>query len=60
MAKLIVYTCPKCGKDLQEICLASMPPQYKMQCLSCGWSYTKPQEPLGIVRLTFEPEKTNE
>lgn len=34
---MVIYTCPKCGRDLQEICLTSLPPQYQYCCLSCGW-----------------------
>lgn len=37
----IIYTCPKCGNDLDEIVLASYPPQYKKSCSKCGWSITE-------------------
>ena len=56
MSNMIIYTCPKCGGDLQELCLASMPPQYKMVCLSCGWSEIKKSEPLEIVRVPYQSE----
>lgn len=40
----IIYTCPNCGGDLQEIVLTSNPPQNKKVCHQCGWSYTEPRE----------------
>lgn len=33
----IIYTCPKCGADLQDLCLTTYPPQYQKKCFSCGW-----------------------
>lgn len=36
---MIIYTCPNCGGDLQEIMLASLPPQFKKECPNCGWSH---------------------
>ena len=53
MNKTIIYTCPKCGNDLHEICLASLPPQYKMECWSCGWSEMKKSEPVEVVRIPY-------
>lgn len=32
--------CPKCGDELQDICLTSNPPQYMKQCPRCGYSTT--------------------
>lgn len=37
---MIVYICPECGGDLQEMVLDSYPPIYKKECLKCGWSYS--------------------
>ncbi len=56
MSSMVIYTCPKCGGDLHELCLASMPPQYKMVCNSCGWSEIKKSEPLEIVRVPYQSE----
>ena len=56
MNKMVVYTCPKCGGDLQELCLTSLPPQYKVVCNSCGWSETKKSEPLEVVRVPYQSE----
>lgn len=36
---MIVYTCPECGSDLQEVMLTSYPPQRKMYCNNCNWSH---------------------
>jgi rubredoxin len=53
----IVYVCPKCGADIQEICLTSLPPQQKMVCTKCDWSYTKPRSDFGEeIRVPFPTE----
>lgn len=46
----IIYTCPKCGADLEELMLASNPPQYQQQCRSCGWKHTEQE---AVVRIPF-------
>ena len=46
----IIYTCPKCGHDLQEIILTSYPPQYKKICNHCGYTYI---EQSSVVRIPF-------
>lgn len=53
---MIIYTCPKCGGDLQEMCLASLPPQYYMRCLACGWSKTR-QSSEQVVKILYEEDK---
>lgn len=35
-----IYTCPKCGKDLQSVMLTTNPPQHQYKCYGCGWSHT--------------------
>ena len=51
---MIIYTCPKCGGDLQEYVLTSYPPQYKKACPKCGWSHIeKPSDE--VVRIPYNP-----
>ena len=50
----IIYTCPKCGSDLEEIVLTSYPPQYQKLCRKCGYEYIEQTE---TIRIPFvEPE----
>ena len=49
----IIYTCPKCGGDLREICLTMFPPSYKMQCVSCGWSHQRNSINYDTVKIPF-------
>ena len=53
---MIVYTCPRCGNDLQEIALTSNPPQYQKFCSRCGWSHTTVDE---IYRIPYQLEATS-
>lgn len=46
----IIYTCPICGHDLQEVVLTSLPPQYRKICNHCGYTYT---EQSSAVRVPF-------
>ena len=50
----LIYTCPNCGHDLQDICLTSNPPINKKVCHYCGWSVEEPQE--NIVRIPYGNE----
>ena len=34
---MIVYTCPKCGRDLKSMVLTAYPPIYVTECTHCGW-----------------------
>ena len=45
---IIVYTCPKCGEELEEEVLASYPPIYVTRCRSCGWKTEKQDDILKI------------
>ena len=47
----IVYTCPKCGKDLRCIMLTLNPPVTKYECEKCGWSSEEPEQ--YIVRVPY-------
>lgn len=53
----IIYTCPKCGSDLEEIVLATYPPQYQSRCPKCGWDHIKKDT---VIRIPYpendEPE----
>ena len=54
----VIYTCPKCGEDLHETCLATYPPQYIIRCFACGWSekITKNND---IVRIPYIENRYN-
>lgn len=46
----IVYTCPKCGKDLGYTMIATNPSTARYEC-ECGWCYEEP--PVEIARVPF-------
>lgn len=48
---MIVYTCPKCGGDLQTSVLTCIPPIHKYKCMKCGWTHEAKEE---VVRVPFE------
>ena len=50
---MIVYTCPKCGSDLQEIVLTSYPPQSKMYCTNCNWSHIETDK---VYKIPYKVE----
>ena len=52
---MIIYTCPKCGEDLQEMVLNSYPPMHKTYCSSCGWDSSEQEE---IIRIPYMSQKT--
>lgn len=54
---MIVYTCPKCGADLQEVCFPTYPPQYRKECWNCGWKSDTEREE--IVRIPYVEEPDN-
>lgn len=49
----IIYTCPKCGCDLVDLCLTSNPPKYKKECFNCGWSSEIETQIEEIIRIPF-------
>ena len=50
---IIIYTCPKCGHDLQMVSIATYPPIDRYECYNCGWtSETEKQQE--IIRVPYE------
>jgi len=47
---IIIYTCPKCGKDLQEEMIATYPPIHVKKCYSCGWSSETRED---VIRIPY-------
>lgn len=47
---MIIYTCPKCGKELTDKILTIMPPIYIKECLHCGWKHEERDK---IVRVPY-------
>jgi len=37
----IIYTCPKCGSDLEEMTLTTYPAQHMVYCPNCMWSHAE-------------------
>lgn len=55
---MIIYTCPKCGKDLQRTVLFSNPRQYEYTCNSCGFEKIERRE-ITRVQLPIEINAEN-
>ena len=53
---MIIYTCPKCGSQLNHYCVATLPPIDVWDCSNCGWRY---EEKDGVEYRPFEPVKAN-
>ena len=53
---MVIYTCPKCGTDLDEYVLTTYPAQYMKKCRNCGWSHIDIDQ---ISRVRFDPKKDN-
>lgn len=53
---MIVYICPKCGGDLQEIVLTSYPAQYQKYCSNCGWTHIEKEK---IYRIPYTPDTSS-
>ena len=53
----VIYTCPKCGSDLDEIILTTYPPKYMKMCknLKCGWHHIEVPEEDAVVRIPYDP-----
>lgn len=49
----IVYTCPKCGGDLEELVLTSFPPQYQKRCKNCNWKTIEKSDDI-VVRIPYK------
>ena len=51
---MLVYTCPKCGENLAEVCIATNPPKYRKWCLHCGWQ--SQIEESTVVKVPYEED----
>ena len=52
----IVYTCPKCGQDLEVNVLTSNPPKNRYRCTNpdCDWSEDERED---VIRIPYTPMK---
>lgn len=48
---VVIETCPKCGGDLLDYVLTSLPPIPCKRCMRCGWDWQGNRE--DIVRVPF-------
>lgn len=48
---MIIETCPKCGSDLVESMICTMPPVRQKTCSFCGWSWES--RPADVIRIPF-------
>lgn len=51
----IVYVCPNCGADIEDIVLTSNPPIPAKRCTQCDWWWQGEREDEEVVRLPFTP-----
>lgn len=52
----IIYTCPKCGSDLEEMILTTYPAQHRVYCPNCKWSHDEPSVRIShnkVVRIPY-------
>ena len=49
---MIIYTCPKCGGQLNHYCVATLPPIDVWDCPKCDWRYEEKDD---IEYRPFEP-----
>ena len=57
---MLVYTCPKCGGDLEETVLLSCPPKHKVCCKNCGWTHVNQEKICRIpYPITLDPANTD-
>lgn len=54
---MIVYTCPRCGRDLMYRVMTVYPPIYLTECTHCGWSDKHKDR---IERVTYQHENGGE
>lgn len=48
---LIIEICPRCGHDLSDVVIDTMPPIFRKECPNCGWRWEgRPEE---VVRVPF-------
>lgn len=55
----IIYTCPKCGHDLEEIILTSNPPQHEKRCSNCGWHHIIEEKQDFFIRIPYTEREKN-
>ena len=48
---MIIFTCPKCGCDLQQYTLAVYPPVYVTKCSNCGYKDERREE---VIRVVYD------
>ena len=41
---MITYVCPKCGNNLEQIVLTSLPPIHVFKCHKCGFRKEKREQ----------------
>lgn len=55
---MLIYTCPRCGRDLQAIVYATYPPISGYICTHCGWQHEDPREDINAIkRVPFPVSK---
>ena len=47
---MIIYTCPKCDRDVNSMILMTYPSIYVTECTHCGWREEHKDE---IKRITY-------
>ena len=53
---MLIYTCPKCGRDLQTLVYTTYPPIYGYICTHCGWKHEDEVYDT-VVRVPFPVSK---
>ena len=53
----IIETCPKCGHDLSNEVICTLPPIHCKVCYHCGWRWEEKQEE--VKRVPFNPDPEN-
>lgn len=56
MKEKIIYTCPKCGADLEHMIAATRPPTHVWGCKNCDFRYSK-TETWKVTRKTFREKE---
>lgn len=47
---MVIFTCPKCGSDLDETLIGFLPCRFKRKCLKCGWEVMENKD---VVRISY-------
>lgn len=55
---ILIETCPKCGHDLRDEVICTMPPIPRKVCYSCGWIWEG--EPEQVMRVPFGGNSYND